>query len=432
MEVATIANNTPFTEKVRIDSASLQDSLQIDESVTVTQFDKQSIDSSKLMVAFSPQHIINEDIYESLGYTVLDDYFGGYDSVNLEEYPDLKFLAKEYWKKYSNKNDFTAYIDSIAKFDFSIFDQIRQVLPLRVNEILGLVVEPNVLERSKVKTTRDFAVEKSDSVETNDISTLGSPSLKLNRVKSTVTIGFDENYDSEILEYGGEFEIGNTFETELQDINGEKDITYITTSNLSKTSGSILIPKKSFISEHNKLKTFITGSKIKSFVANVKRIDANVNLKPTVSTKDIDGKTTFWYTPDIIGTISTIPIPSEYVNNTTTITPNETEQTTGTFDQINAPIKIGGHYQTPEPVYSTMEEYVNNQPSSYIFVDTDYVNPDDLRTAQQNYMFAGCKLEGTNGEGINDITYPAVIPGGGAIVEVLSTNILEDVSFVIE
>lgn len=432
MEVATIANNTPFTEKVRIDSASLQDTLQFNKSVTVTEFDKYSIDSSKLMVAFSPQHIINEDIYESIGYTALDDYFGGYDSVNLEEYPDLKFLAKEYWKKYSNKNDFTAYIDLIARFDFSIFDQIRQVLPLRVNEILGLVVEPNILERSKVRTTRDFAVEKLDNVETNDISTLGSPALKLNKVKSTVTIGFDENYDSEFLEYGGEFEIGNTFETELQDINGEKDINYLTTSNLSKTSGSVFIPKKSFISEHNKLKTFLTGSKIKSFVANVKGIDASVNLKPAVSTKDIDGKTTFWYTPDIVGTISTIPIPSEYVNTTTTITPNETEQTTGTFDQINAPVKIGGHYQTPEPVYSTMEEYVNNQPSSYIFVDTDYVSPDDLRTAQQNYMFAGCKLEGNNGEGVNDIVYPAVTPGGGAIVEVLSTNILEDVPFVIE
>lgn len=432
MEVATIANNTPFTEKVRIDSASLQDTLQFNKSVTVTEFDKYSIDSSKLMVAFSPQHIINEDIYESIGYTALDDYFGGYDSVNLEEYPDLKFLAKEYWKKYSNKNDFTAYIDLIARFDFSIFDQIRQVLPLRVNEILGLVVEPNILERSKVRTTRDFAVEKLDNVETNDISTLGSPALKLNKVKSTVTIGFDENYDSEFLEYGGEFEIGNTFETELQDINGEKDINYLTTSNLSKTSGSVFIPKKSFISEQNKLKTFLTGSKIKSFVANVKGIDANVNLKPAVSTKDIDGKTTFWYTPDIVGTISTIPIPSEYVNTTTTITPNETEQTTGTFDQINAPVKIGGHYQTPEPVYSTMEEYVNNQPSSYIFVDTDYVSPDDLRTAQQNYMFAGCKLEGNNGEGVNDIAYPAVTPGGGAIVEVLSTNILEDVPFVIE
>lgn len=432
MEVATIANNTPFTEKVRIDSASLQDTLQFEKSVTVTEFDKYSIDSSKLMVAFSPQHIINEDIYESIGYTALDDYFGGYDSVNLEEYPDLKFLAKEYWKKYSNKNDFTAYIDLIAKFDFSIFDQIRQVLPLRVNEILGLVVEPNILERSKVRTTRDFAAEKSDSVETNDISTLGSPKLKLNKVKSTVTIGFDENYDSEFLEYGGEFEIGNTFETELQDIEGEKNFNYLTTSNLSKTSGSVFIPKKTFRNEHNKLKTFLTGSKIKSFVANVKGVDANVNLKPTVSTKAVDGKTTFWYTPDIVGTISTIPIPSEYVNTTTTITPNETEQTTGTFDQINTPIKIGGHYQTPEPVYSTMEEYINNQPSSYIFVDTDYVNSDDLRTAQQNYMFAGCKLEGNNGEGVNDVAYPAVTPDGGAIVEVLSTDILEDVPFIIE
>ena len=422
MEVATIANNTPYTEKVRIDSASLYDSLQFDESVAVTQFDKYSIDLNKLMVAFSPQHMINEDIYESLGYTALDEYLGDYSSVDKEEYTDLKVLANEYWKKYPNKNDFTAYIDLIGQFDFSIFDQIRQVLPMRVNEILGLVVEPNILERSKVKTFRDFNAEKSETVETNDISKLPDSRATLSKTKATVMVGFDENYGSEFIEVGGEFDIETTFQNELQEISGER--TYIFNTNLvvNKTTGSLLIPHTVLSGEKNKLKSNITPTK--TFSATIKEYNSNVSAKPTLTTTEL------WYTPEV-GVITPTFLSSQEVSSFTSLTQNAIEKETALFSQVDN-YNSDGYYSTFEGVYSSAADYINGSPSSYTMISADYVNPDSLRTAQQNYMFAGCKLEGQSGEGINDVTYPTVTPFGGAIVEVNDTNLLDDVSFLID
>ena len=201
MEVATVANNTPYSEKVRIDSASLHGSLSMTNSSAVTAFDNYSVDSNKLMVAFSPQHIINEDIYESIGYSVIDDYFGEYANTTRDEYPGLKWFAREYWKKYKNRNDFTAYLRLISVFDFSVFDQIRQTLPLRANEILGIVIEPNILERSKVKTSRDFSALPPDRYvrDTTEVSASGGVRLEVNTSKTaTVYIGFDEDIPSAV------------------------------------------------------------------------------------------------------------------------------------------------------------------------------------------------------------------------------------------
>lgn len=422
MEVATIANNTPFTEKVRIDSASLQDSLQFDESVTVTQFDKYSIDLNKLMVAFSPQHIINEDIYESLGYVELDNYLGDYSAVNMDEYPSLKLLAAEYWKKYQNKNDFTAYIDLIAKFDFSVFDQIRQVLPLRVNEILGLVVEPNILERSKVKALREFSAEKSEIIDTNDISKLPNSRATLSKEKATVMIGFDENYGSELLEVVGEFEIETTFKNELQEISGERDYDFNTNLVVNKTTGSFIVPPKVVTAEKNKLKTNIGNNKV--FSATIKEFNSNISAKPTLTTTEL------WYTPEVEA-ISTTFLASDLVSSFTSLSQNALEKETALFLQIDN-YNSDGYYSTFEPVYDTAQDYINDNASSYNTISVEYVSPDSLRTAQQNYMFAGCKLEGQNGEGINDVTYPAATPFGGSIVEVITDNVLDDVSFIIQ
>jgi hypothetical protein len=146
------------------------------------------------MVAFSPQDIINEDIYESLGYTQLDDYIGDYSNIAKNEYPNLKWLSRDYWKKYSNKNDFTAYLKLISIFDFSIFDQIRQTLPARSNPILGVVIQPNVLERSKVGGIgRNVNGEPNNSIPSNELSSSINAFGTYNVNEGTILIGFEEN-----------------------------------------------------------------------------------------------------------------------------------------------------------------------------------------------------------------------------------------------
>ena len=41
-----------------------------------------------------------------------------------------------------------------VKFDFALFRQIKQLIPERVDEAMGLIVEPHALERAKARLTK--------------------------------------------------------------------------------------------------------------------------------------------------------------------------------------------------------------------------------------------------------------------------------------
>jgi hypothetical protein len=198
MEVASLGNNTIYAEKVRIDSSFLAGGLSKDFRSEVSQFDRYSIDSDKLMIAFSPQSVINEDIYEALGGVRIDDYVGTYGNIYEDNYPELKWLARQYWKKYPNKNDFTAYLRLISKFDFSVFDQIRQTLPARTNPILGVVIEPNILERSKVAAAgKDLRGTTPNVYDFNEISS--SASIKVDDyIEKVGTIKIEDSQDGDV------------------------------------------------------------------------------------------------------------------------------------------------------------------------------------------------------------------------------------------
>ena len=72
--------------------------------------------------------------------------------------PDY-YAQTNYWKKYQNRNDFEAYFRALQIYDFTLFKYIKRLLPQRVDAITGLVVEPNVLERSK------FVLNKKPTIE---------------------------------------------------------------------------------------------------------------------------------------------------------------------------------------------------------------------------------------------------------------------------
>jgi len=93
--------------------------------------------------------MINEDIIAQLGFTSLDDYIGDPSDDDKYAYPELIRKSREYWRKYSDKNDFNAYIKIFTLFDLSFFRQLDQLLPARVNKMTGVLIQPNLLERNK-------------------------------------------------------------------------------------------------------------------------------------------------------------------------------------------------------------------------------------------------------------------------------------------
>ena len=158
----SLGGSSLYSNKIRIESASLNSNLRLNTKTRIekSSYDRYSNDSNRIGVYFSPQTAINEDIFNQLGYFEIDDYIGNPDDIYNDYYTDLNNFAIAYWKKYENRNDFESYFRALEIYDFTLFKYIKRLLPYRVNSIVGLVVEPNVLERNKVKLLR-----KSSTVE---------------------------------------------------------------------------------------------------------------------------------------------------------------------------------------------------------------------------------------------------------------------------
>jgi hypothetical protein len=430
MEVATVGNNTPFSEKVRLDSGSLIGGLDPHLSSEVSRFDKFSVDSNKLMVAFSPQTVINEDIYEAIGNTSIDDYFGEYSNINKDEYPRLKWFAREYWQKYPNKNDFTAYIRLISQFDFSVFDQIRQTLPARVNEILGLVIEPNVLERSKVRVIRNFSGESPDKTirRTNEISSSVSPSATLSSKRATILIGFEN--ESSYLEIEGESDIPLEIESS-NDINvvGDYDPKIETTGfakqykmHISASNGKFShFPKTTFTPRMARIQ-MDTGSLNMDFTTFIGRI-ARVNFGRVVGTISSGLGT---------GQTNVFAIVNTSFSNTyerTNVEFTDSGEDVGyglgwvgvnndggkAIALFNTTMEQRKHsyYSAYQFAYTSSNDMAERKYSSYTFVSSSYENPHDLTTPIRQHRFEGCKITGPD---INVETRST--PDGKPVVEV--------------
>ncbi len=149
----SIGGTNVGSTKIRIEDSKLVRPLSPDTMAEQSRYDYATTDSNRLGLFYSPPDQYNKDIFNQLGGISLDNYFGNpADEFNIT-YPNLKFIAQEYWKKYQNRNDMNAFIRIFSLFDFSLFTQIKQLIPARADDAMGLIIEPHVLERAKVQVT---------------------------------------------------------------------------------------------------------------------------------------------------------------------------------------------------------------------------------------------------------------------------------------
>ena len=150
----SLGGNVPRSQKIRLESNELVRRLSPKSTSERSRFDKAPIDTNRLGLFYSAADQINKEIFNHIGDVALDDYVGDPDHELTFDYPDLTHFSKEYWKKYSDKNDINAYMRVFSQFDYTLFSQIKQLLPERVDEAMGLLVEPHALERAKVRLTK--------------------------------------------------------------------------------------------------------------------------------------------------------------------------------------------------------------------------------------------------------------------------------------
>jgi hypothetical protein len=208
-------------DKVRLEDITLDGQLSYKARATKKSFDRAPMDSNRLGLFFSPVKEINLDMLRSLGNINIGDYIGDWDDeYGTDTYKDLDELRNYYFER--TQLNFDEYIKLIKSIDKSLFDMLDQVIPARANVSKGLLIEPSLLERSKIKITRPVAesIYHTGSIDTREFSEIN---LTIPYYSTSLDIVSDITIESTIPTYSGSYDVG-----EMMDISMEYS-TYETT-----------------------------------------------------------------------------------------------------------------------------------------------------------------------------------------------------------
>ena len=135
--------------KVLSNQRSIRQDYQISKSYTE--------DVTNAEAGFSYQNELNDDIIQAFGFGALQDKIAdprllfsvsGSTQADTQYYPNLRLLAKNYFKKYVEGN-IVDYMRLIKYFDNSVFKAIKNWAPARTGMSTGIIIKQHMLERSR-------------------------------------------------------------------------------------------------------------------------------------------------------------------------------------------------------------------------------------------------------------------------------------------
>ena len=210
-EVPNLGATTYNSNKIRIESSSLRyGRLSHDKRAEVSSYDFAPLDSHKLGLYFSPVDPINDDIIDQFGASEFQAMIGDYQDIYNDRYSALATASVEYWKKYSNPNSFWDYLKFIKYYDMSLFRQMRKLLPIRANSAVGVLIEPNLLERPKRqwKSLTHEVRYYTSSIAVNDTN-LSASAEYLTYTGSMLVLGDRHSVSGSYDTYTGSLDIGD-------------------------------------------------------------------------------------------------------------------------------------------------------------------------------------------------------------------------------
>lgn len=192
-------------DKVRTEDITLTGQLSYKQRATKKAYDRAPIDSNRLGLFFSPVKEINLDILRSLGPINIGDYIGDWDDeYGTDTYADLDQLRNYYFER--TQLNFDEYIKLIKSIDKSLFDMLTQVIPVRANVSKGLLIEPSLLERSKIKITKPIA---ENILHTASINTMETTLIEMSIPSYTGSLNMNEGivFEATLPYYSGTYDI---------------------------------------------------------------------------------------------------------------------------------------------------------------------------------------------------------------------------------
>lgn len=154
-----LAGNIFRSEKIRLETSQLYKSLSQYGTSEISAYDKAGFDTNRLAVVFAPNDHVNFDISNQFGFADLDDFLGDPEYDFELEYAELTQLRGEYFKKYQRRNDVNALIRLLALYDYTFFEQVKQLVPGRADLITGILLESDFIHRPKALAQRRPKIE---------------------------------------------------------------------------------------------------------------------------------------------------------------------------------------------------------------------------------------------------------------------------------
>jgi hypothetical protein len=209
LEIPNIGSSRYSTNKIRFESqsdvfgndVSGGVNLSVKSRATKKAFDQSPIDTNRIGLFFSPTKEMNVDIAKSFGGINLDDYIGDPSDEYRSTYKSLDKLRNYYFQRFDNR-DVYQYINIIKSYEKSLFEDIKKMLPARVRATTGLLIEPHILERSKIEQSKPTAEEyqKDSVIDTrNHILTMAES----NQYETIIDSNLSENLSGESNQYFG-------------------------------------------------------------------------------------------------------------------------------------------------------------------------------------------------------------------------------------
>ncbi len=209
LEIPDLGGGRYSTNKVRFESQTDFNGNDVSGGVNLSSknratkkvFDQAPTDSNRVGLFFSPTKELNIDIAKSLGGLNLDNYIGDPADRTKSNYKSLDTLRNYYFQRFDGR-DIYAYINLIKLYEKSMFEDIKKMLPARVKATTGLLIEPHILERSKIAQKEPIGDEYQQDVTIHyeDTTTLTSENNQydalVNADLSENLIGENNQYDS--------------------------------------------------------------------------------------------------------------------------------------------------------------------------------------------------------------------------------------------
>jgi hypothetical protein len=209
LEIPDLGSGRYSTNKVRFESQYNLDGTEITSTNGVNlsansrgtkkAFDQSPTDSNRVGLFFSPTKELNIDIAKSFGGINLDNYIGDPGDRTKSNYKSLDNLRNYYFQRFDNRNIYE-YINLIKLYEKSMFEDIKKMLPARVKATTGLLIEPHILERSKIaqKDPTGEEYQKETTIHYGDTTIL---SAENSQYESVIDANLSENLTGENNQY---------------------------------------------------------------------------------------------------------------------------------------------------------------------------------------------------------------------------------------